>query len=215
MEESKVMIRFDNIQNPWVKESIRSLRNKLVTEDNEYKVFCFSSIFPKEGVSTIVRLLALYFSDIDKKVIVVSTDLKNKDTEISPSILTLKDYLRGQCTLENIIQNVNDHYKIIFSSNSDDDDSDLLHLDVFAKLIVQLKSEFDFVLIDAPSFSTASESIVLSRLADSLILVVKENSVKIHDFSEFSRKLQKQNITIRGVVLNQISETENLEIKSI
>ena len=72
MEEEKVMLHFENFDSPWVKESIRSLRNKLVLDDiYGHKVFCVSSVYPKEGVSTIVRLLALYLSDIQKKVIIV------------------------------------------------------------------------------------------------------------------------------------------------
>jgi Mrp family chromosome partitioning ATPase len=215
MEEEKVMLRFDSIENPWVKKSIRTLRNKLVLDDNEHKVFCVSSLYPKVGVSTIVRMLALYLSDIHKNVIVVSTDLKHKNNETDSPVFTLKDYLVGQCALENVVQKVNDHYKFIVGSNLDEDHSDLLYLESFANLIKQLKSEYDLVLIDAPSFSVASETTVLSRLADSLILVVRENSVKINDFSDFYRKLLKQNITIKGVVLNRVSETENLEITAI
>lgn len=215
MEEEKVMLRFDSIENPWVKESIRSLRNKLVLDDNNFKVFCVSSLYPKEGVSTIVRMLAMFLSDIQKKVIVVSADLKHKDKTIDSSVLTLKDYLIGYCLKDSVIQTVNDYYDIILGSNMDDDYSDLLYSESFTKLINLLKSNYDIVLIDAPSFSSASETTILSRLADSLILVVKENNVKIQDFSDFYRKLQKQNITIKGVVLNRVSETENLEITAI
>jgi Mrp family chromosome partitioning ATPase len=215
MEEEKVMLRFDSIENPWVKESIRSLRNKLVLDDNDHNVFCVSSLYPKEGVSTIVRMLALYLSDIHKNVIVVSTDLKHKNLEIDSPVFTLKDYLIGHCMLESIVQNVDDHFKIIVGSNLDEDHSDLLYLESFANLIKRLKSEYDLVLIDAPSFSVASETTILSRLADSLILVVRENNVKINDFSDFYRKLLKQNITIKGVVINRVSETENLEITVI
>ncbi|MDP3306582.1 MAG: CpsD/CapB family tyrosine-protein kinase [Erysipelotrichaceae bacterium] len=215
MEEEKVMLRFESIESPWLKESIRSLRNKLLIDNQHHKVFCFSSLYPEEGVSTIVRLLAFYLSDVEKNVIIVSADLKNVYSEISTATYTLKDYLSNRCSRENIVISVNEHFKIIAGSNSNEDYSDLLHLDTFADLIKQLKNEYDLVLIDAPSFSVASEAIILSRLADSLILVVKENNVKIDDFSEFSRKLQKQNITIKGVVLNRICETENLEIKAI
>lgn len=215
MEDEKVMSRYGSIESPWLRESIRSLRNKLLIDNQNHNVFCFSSMYPGEGVSTIVRLLGLFLSDIEKNVIVVSADLKNASNEISDTAFTLKDYLSNQCSKENIVFRVNDYFKIIPGSNSDQDFSDLLHLNTFAHLIKQLKNEYDLVLIDAPSFSTASEAIILSRLADSLILVVKENSVEIDDFSEFSKKLKRQNIVIKGVVLNKISETENLEMKAV
>lgn len=215
MEEEKIMLRYESIENPWLKESIRSLRNKLLIDSQHHNVFCFSSLYPKEGVSTIVQLLALYLSDIEKNVIIVSADLKNAYSEISSTAYTLKDYLSNRCSKENIVIKVNDYVKVIPGTNSDEDFSDLLHSNTFSNLIEQLKIEYDLVLIDAPSFSVASEAIILSRLADSLILVVKENCVKIDDFSELSMKLKKQNITIKGVVINKISETENLEIKAV
>jgi polysaccharide biosynthesis transport protein len=215
MEEEKVRMLLCNLESPWIKESLRALRNKLVLDGSNHKVFCFSSLYPKEGVSTIVRMLASYLSDIQKKVIVVSADLKHKNDETQSHVFTLKDYLSGHCALETIVQNINDQYKVIIGSSSDEDHSDLLYLGAFEDLTKQFKLEYDYVLIDAPSFSIASETAVLSRLADSLILVVRENNVKISDFSDLYKKLQRQDITIKGVILNRVSETENLEITVI
>jgi Mrp family chromosome partitioning ATPase len=215
MEEEKVMQRSKINESPWIKESIRSLRNKLIADDQNNIVLCFASLYPHEGVSTIVRLLAANLSDIEKNVIVVSTDLKSKADEIESAVFTLKDYLSGNCSLENIVINVDGHFKLIVGSDSDKDYSDLLHLDLLAKMISKLKNDYDLVLIDAPSFTTASETTILSRLADSLVLVVMENRVSIDDLMEFSKKIQKQNITIKGIVLNKVSETDNLEINLI
>lgn len=215
MEEEKVMWHLNSIDSPWVKESIRSLRNKLLMDANNCKVFCVSSLYPKEGVSTIVQLLALNLSDIQKKVVVVSADLKHKNLQIQKGESTLKDYLSGDCTFESMVQNVNEHFKIIVGSDSNDDYSDLLYLDIFEDLISKLKSVYDIVLIDSPSFSAASETIILARLADSVILVVKENNVNIEDFTDFYKKTKKQNIKMLGVVINRVSETENLEIALI
>lgn len=215
MEEKKIVLQNKSIENSWIKESMRTLRNKLVINADKNKVLCVSSLFPKEGVSTIVRMLALYLSDINKKVIVVCTNLKHKDNEYPTSVFTLKDYLSGTCAFESIVQNINDYFSIIVGSSLDEDHSDLLYLDSFTNLIEQLKSDYDFVLIDSPSFSIASEALVLSRIADALIMIVKENNVKITEFSEFCNKLSKLGITIKGVVLNQVSETENLEINVI
>lgn len=215
MAKEKVMYRYHGVDNPLVKESIRFLRNKLVLDDEHHKVFCFSSLYPKEGVSTIVQMLAVCLGDIKKNVIVVSADLKHKNDDFSTVPFTLKDYLMRECDFESIVQNVNGYFKIIVGSNSNEDHSDLLYKDMFADLIERMKVEYDFVLIDSPSFSVASEAIILSKLADSLLMVVKENSVEIDAFSDFSVKLKRQNISIRGVILNQVRETENLEIKSI
>ena len=215
MEENKVMLQFERIENPWIKESIRSLRNKLIFDENTHKVFCVSSLYPKEGVTTIVRMLASYLSDIQNSVIVVSTDLKHRDKMIEISGYTLRDFLAGHCLWEDIVETVNEYYDIIHGSNVDEDHSDLLYSDQFTEMINQIKFDYDIVLIDAPSFSSASETIMLSRIADSLILIISENNVKAKDFSDFYRKLQKQNITIKGVVLNRVSETENLEITKI
>lgn len=215
METEKIMFNFDMIDSPWAKEAIRSLRNKLVMDSASEKVLCISSLYPRDGVTTITRMLAFYLSDIHKNVIVVSADLKHRNSDIPSVEFTLKNYLNGDCALGSVVQNVNDHFKMIIGSNSDEDHSDLLYQENFANLIAHLKTEFDMVLIDAPSFSTAAETFILSKLADSLILVIKENALKINEFSDFCKKLQKQNILIKGVVLNQVKETGNLEISSI
>jgi Mrp family chromosome partitioning ATPase len=213
MEKENVTLRFYNAENPWLKESIRSLRSHLLMDNSGHKVFCVSSLYPKEGVTTVVRLLGYSISEIHKSVIVISTNLKQKDNEVLDSVFTLKDYLSGICSFDDMVIKVNEHLRITIGSNSDEDHSDLLYRDTFADLVKQLKSEYDLVLIDAPNFSMTSETTLLSKLADSLIIVVRENRVKMHDFLGFYEKLQKQNIMIKGVVLNQVSETDNLEIQ--
>ena len=151
------MLNLEENINPWVKESIRSLRNNLLLSNFEHEVICFSCLYPKEGVTTITRMLAQYLGDIQKSVIIVSADLKSRSEELTDSSNTLKDYLRGNCAIESIVSKVNENFDIIFGSDTNEDHSDLLYLKTFESLITQLKSEYDLVLIDAPSFSTASD----------------------------------------------------------
>jgi polysaccharide biosynthesis transport protein len=215
MDKEKMMLNLGENVNPWVKESIRKLRNNLLLSNSEHEVICFSSLFPNEGVTTITRMLAQYLSDIQKNVIIVSVDLKNRSEEITGTPYTLKEYLKGNCAIENIVYKVDENFDIIFGSDTNEDHSDLLYLKTFENLIMQLKNKYDLVMIDAPSFSIASETPILAQLADSLILVVRENNVKIDEFINLHKKLLKQNVAIRGVVINRVTETENLEIKVI
>jgi Mrp family chromosome partitioning ATPase len=212
MEEKKVVFSIEEIDNPWVKESMRVLRNNLIVDDSGHRILCFSSLFPKSGVSTIVRLLALQFGEIGKKVVIVSADLKHPDNFIPDTSFTLKDYLLGNCSFDDLFICINDHTVYIAGSNSDVDYSNLLHMDLFFHLLGKLKEMYDFVLIDSPDFSKASEAIILSRFSDALVIVVKQNSLNINKFADYYHKLQRQNIVIKGVVLNHIEESEDLGI---
>jgi Mrp family chromosome partitioning ATPase len=212
MEEKKVVFPIKEIDNPWLKESMRVLRNNLIVDDSGHRILCFSSVFPKSGVSTLVRLLALQFGEIGKNVVIVSADLKHPDNFISGTLYTLKDYLMGNCSFEDLFISINDHTVYIAGSNSDVDYSSLLHMDLFFNLLGKLKEVYDFVLIDSPDFSTASEAIILSRFSESLVIVVKQNSLNMNKFADYYHKLQRQNIVIKGVVINQIEETEDLGI---
>jgi succinoglycan biosynthesis transport protein ExoP len=67
----------------------------------------------------------------------------------------------------------------------------------------ELRSEFDYVLVDCPSMSSSNEAISLGSAADGVVLVLKANSTRKDHARHAVRDLQAAKVKVLGAVLNQ------------
>lgn len=69
--------------------------------------------------------------------------------------------------------------------------------------ISELRSEFDFVLIDVPPINTSNQALILGSSADGVVLVLKANSTRRDSTRDAIQQLQSSNVRLLGAVLNQ------------
>ena len=67
----------------------------------------------------------------------------------------------------------------------------------------ELRSEFDYVLVDCPSMDVGNEAISLGAVADGIILVLKANTTRKERARGAVQELQNAKVRILGAVLNQ------------
>lgn len=66
----------------------------------------------------------------------------------------------------------------------------------------ELRSQFDYVLINAPSASRFADSTLIGQLSDGVILVVEANASRRETTRRLVETLEAAKVPIRGVVLN-------------
>lgn len=69
--------------------------------------------------------------------------------------------------------------------------------------LTELFADFDYVLIDAASLNVCNDAVVLGRLGDGVVLVVKANSSRREIARKALQELQVVNMPVLGAVLNQ------------
>lgn len=74
--------------------------------------------------------------------------------------------------------------------------------DVLSSVISDLRTKFDYILIDAPPINSHAQAAMLSSLADGVILVVQANQTKRDDAKKASRELHAWNVNVIGSILN-------------
>lgn len=79
----------------------------------------------------------------------------------------------------------------------------LLHSDYVKKRIDDLRKEFDYVLVDAPSLNSYSEGMALGQYADGLVLVLQANSTRRDATARIAERLHASQVNILGAVLNK------------
>jgi capsular exopolysaccharide synthesis family protein len=70
-------------------------------------------------------------------------------------------------------------------------------------LFAELRSEFDYVLIDTPHIVSCADAILLGQLTDGVVLVVSSGSTRRHAARVAKENLEAEKIPMLGAVLNK------------
>ena len=71
--------------------------------------------------------------------------------------------------------------------------------------LAELKEQFDYVLMDAPTASLDGDAILLGQMTDGLILVLEANSTRRETARMIKENLDKAKVKILGAILNNRS----------
>jgi Mrp family chromosome partitioning ATPase len=75
--------------------------------------------------------------------------------------------------------------------------------DRMQRRILELRQEFDYVLIDAPALNTSNDGVMLGCAADGAVLVLKANASRRGTARKAMHELERAKIRVLGAVLNQ------------
>ena len=178
-----------------VKESFRDLgANLKLLESKEPCVIGITSIMPNEGKTYNAINLGITFAEAGKKTLVIDGDLRN------PSIVKgifkvdgkgLSDYLEGD--IRNLNQIVHPHEKLdklkfIPTSVVKGNVHELLSGTKMELLMLRLKEEYDYIIIDTPAVGVVSDYLLFLNVIDVNLFVVRRKVAKIrflHDIEQF------------------------------
>lgn len=191
-------------------ESVRTLRTslQLLNIDKPSKTILVTSSVPKEGKSTVSLNLAFALGQLGK-VLIVDTDLRRptlgKQFDLPGFQPGLANLVAGTHTLEECL--VHDEFSgidLICSGTIPSNPQELLASAKFLEIMNGLKSDYDHIIVDSAPTQAVSDAIVVSKVCDSIVYVVKADSTN-HKLIEngLSRFLDVGH-RVDGVVLNQV-----------
>lgn len=188
-------------------EAFRKLRTniEISTKDRPVSTILVSSAAEGDGKSTVVANLAITYSYLGKKVVIVDADFRRhrihevfglqKEPGLTEILSETKD-------ISDAIQHWKDNVYIISSGKFLNNSTELISSQKFLQMINELKRENDLVIIDGPPFFL-SETSALSTVVNGLLLVVPVGSSK-----DVVRQMKKQldmiQSPILGIVANQV-----------
>jgi Mrp family chromosome partitioning ATPase len=79
----------------------------------------------------------------------------------------------------------------------------LLNSDDLQKRLTELRSEFDYVLIDAPPLARYGDAMAVGKLTDGVVMILEANSTRREVAVTVSENLRAAGIKILGAVLNK------------
>lgn len=195
-------------------EAYRTLRTNIQysSYDKKIKKILVTSSEPSEGKSTIIGNLAVSLSQSESTVILLDCDLRkptmHKKFKISNEI-GLTELLVGKKELKDVIQYRNKHLHIITSGKIPPNPAEMLASKSMERLLEQLSSEYDYILMDTPPLNAVTDAQVLSTKVDGTLIVIRSEKTKKESILIAKNLLQKVNANILGIVFNDVANSAN------
>ncbi len=201
------LIVHENAKSP-IAEIFRTLRTNLHFSkvNGELKMLMFTSVGPGEGKSTTASNLAVALAQSNKKVILLDCDLRkpvqHKIFEQQQRGLT--NVLVEKVELAEVIQATEiPNLWLLASGPIPPNPSELLQSQAMQDLLEKLKTEIDFVIVDAPPVIAVTDACILAEKMDGVVLVVNAQMTRPEMALQAKELLLNSRAQILGVVLNQ------------
>lgn len=191
-------------------EVMRMLRTYILfeKENPEDKVLMITSSGPKEGKSSISSNLAVSMSQANVRTLLIDADLRrpilhrlfNLEKEIG-----LADLLLGRSTLDRVIKKTDvKNLYVMTCGTKVPNPTELLNSQSMKKMMLKLRGIFGQIIIDTPPSGNLADSLVISSLADSAILVYS-GEINKNLLLQTKRMLEKTTVKLYGIVLNNFN----------
>lgn len=191
-------------------EAYKNLRTNLVYTEN-LQVIMITSTVADEGKTVSAFNLAESFAEAGKKVLLIDCDLRgsflNKFLIVKEKVAGISEILTNQAI--DVINKTNiKNLDIILSGKIPPNPSELLSSNLFKLLIKSLKEKYDYIIIDTPPVTVATDAVVVGRIVDGVVLVVRNDFVKRNSVQRAKMELERNGARIIGVVLNRVNKDQ-------
>jgi capsular exopolysaccharide synthesis family protein len=193
-----------------ISEDYRTVRTSILLSHAESppKTILFSSAVPKEGKTATVVNMAVAFSQLEEKVLLIDTDLRRPRLHRVFKIKNdggLSGYLAGKVSLEDAIQKTSiENIWILPSGLIPPNPAELLNSKKMKEMMEKVKDVFDVILVDAPPVLAVIDAVIVSSVVDCTVLVVKAGEIARKPFLNAVEELKRARATIIGVVFNNL-----------
>lgn len=187
-------------------ESYKAARTNIMfsLSADDDKIFAITSYSKGEGKSTVSANLAISFSKMEKKVLLVDCDLRR------PNIHNIFK-IENTVGLSNIIGKMTDfeetihrdvltNLDIITSGTIPPNPSELLCSARFVNLVKKLYEEYDYIIFDTPPVGVVSDALLLKDLVAGFVVVIRERSTTHGDIQNLLESAKLADSKLLGFI---------------
>ncbi len=195
-----------------VREAYQTLRTSLIfsSKGRQRKVVLVTSTAPQEGKSSTVASLARALAGAGERVLVIDCDLRRPTQHVHLNVERdrgLTNYLvaptrEGWSGFVKTVGPVN--LQTMTCGAIPPNPPDLLGSDRFASLLGEVREVYDWILLDSPPSASLSDAVLLSSMADMVVVVVRHNATDRAQVVRSVTRLRNVNAALVGVVLNNV-----------
>jgi polysaccharide biosynthesis transport protein len=171
-----------------------------------------TSSLSAEGKSTVAANLAVSLAETGAAVLLVDADLRRPAVAGILGIeggVGLTTLLAGQAEVDHVVQNWGpDGLQVLPSGPVPPNPAELLSSPAMRRLVSDLRTAYDYVVIDTTPVIPVADASVLSRIVDGVIVVANARRVRRGQLVQCLGDLAQVSANVLGVVLNQVRRDE-------
>ena len=152
--------------------------------DHPPKVILVTSPMPREGKTTCATNLSLAFSKLGKTLLIDADFRKPRIAKIANVSNTngLTGYVAGRNSLQECISQDSDSEDLYIMKSGEipPNPLELLSSNRFKDTLELMKKKFEYIIIDSAPIIPVSDGVVLGKLADAIVMIIKAGSTTHH-----------------------------------
>ena len=188
-------------------EAVRTMRISLELTSANPKVILVTSALPAEGKSTAAMLLAASSANSGKRTVLLDCDLRQQSSSDAFGGMGrpgLSELLSGTANLVDVlVKDSATKICVIPAGSMVPNAADLLIGQCMRDLIAELRTKFDYIVLDASPLLPVVDALPLATIADKILLIVEWGQTSRKIISEALKVLRPEAHRIAGIVLNK------------
>lgn len=199
-------------------ESFRILRsnidfvlksNKILNENVARKIFVSSTV-PKEGKTFVSVNLALSYSQLNKKVLLLGFDIRN------PKLSSLIQTINTNSGITNYLVSDDDSIKkyvqkselgidVISSGVVPPNPTELLTSPKINSIFEQLEKEYDYIIVDTAPIAIVSDTLLLAEYSDLFVYIFRHNYSDVRFITDLNENIEMGKLKNVATILNDVA----------
>ena len=192
-------------------EAFRALRTSLLLSvaGREPQVVLLTSATPSEGKTTASLNLAAVLAQRDVRVLLIDADLRRPTVHHRFGLngkVGLTSVLTGSVALADAVQVVPDlpSLEILASGPIPPFPTEMLSSDAMRRLLQEARGLYTHIVMDSPPLLSVTDSVVLAREADTVVLIVRHGKSTKHAVRRARDLLLRSGARLAGIALNAV-----------
>lgn len=196
-------------------EAYRALRTSLLYAqvDTPPKVILVTSPGTTEGKSTVCANLGVVLSQAGKRVLIADCDFRRP---VMQDVFGLGDargivnVLAGECDLQEAYQEPLPDLKVLPVGAVPPNPAELLSSQRLAELLLTVREDFDYVLLDSSPTKFVSDPAILAAQSDGVLLTFSAQKTRKGDVRRAVHALTVVGANILGTVMNNVKGSDEV-----
>lgn len=189
-------------------ESLRKIRTNIdfLLSERKVKSVVVTSSLPGEGKTVISVNLGIILTQINKRVILIDGDMRKStlhkyfDFPIEPG---LRDILESRIQLEDAARHtLIPDLDVLTSGKPPANPSELLSSSGMSVLLEQLKTKYDYIIIDTPPVIAVTDAVIVAQATDAAVLVARFNRTHMKTLAMAKKNISDVNANLLGIIIN-------------
>ena len=170
----------------------------------DQKVFAVTSYAKGEGKSTVSANLAISFSKMERRVLLIDCDLRRPNLHNIFKVentVGLSNIIGKMADFEDAVKHdVLPNLDILPSGTIPPNPSELLCSPGFEKLVKGLIDEYDYIIFDTPPIGVVADALLLKDRVAGYVVVLRERSTTHGDIQKMLESIKLADTKILGFI---------------